>query len=138
MINFIIVDDDILSNRIVQMSLIKYCENAVVKSFSSASDALNHIRDKVTETNLPYPTVILLDINMPVMNGWEFLEKYEQLNETIRSEYCIYLFSSSIDATDIERSKQIHSVQGYVVKPLLKDKILELTEALKSSEYFVF
>jgi len=41
-------------------------------------------------------------------------------------------------ATDIERSKQIHSGQGYVVKPLLKDKILKLTEALKSSEYFVF
>ncbi len=122
----IIIDDDSVNNRIVQLSLSRYGNINDVKDFTSATEALEFISHFIKEDFNTYPTIILLDINMPIMNGWLFLEEYDKLDENIKSYYKIYMLSSSIDWNDIEMSKTNRNVHGYFVKPLLQDKVISL------------
>ena len=73
---------------------------------------------------------MLLDINMPIMNGWEFLDAFDNIGDNIKSGFKIYMFSSSIEIKDIERSKTRSIVSGYLMKPLLKEKIEEIINHL--------
>jgi len=122
----IIIDDDSVNNRIVQLSLSRYGNINDVRDFTSATDALEFISNFRKEDFNSYPTIILLDINMPIMNGWLFLEEYDKLDENIKFYYKIYMLSSSIDWNDIELSKTNKNVYGYFVKPLLQDKVISL------------
>jgi len=125
-IKAIIVDDDSVSNSLVKLSLSKIGGLTDIISFISASRALEKIRDFDINLFNDYPTIILLDINLPIMNGWMFLNEFDKLNECIKSHYKIYMLSSSIDWRDIELAKENKNVSGYFVKPLLHDKILSL------------
>lgn len=82
------------------------------------------------EANLP--DVIFLDINMPVMNGWEFLEEYEKLNGRFQKNMLLYVVSSSVDDADIRRSRQYGTVTDYIVKPITRIRYQELLESIGS------
>ena len=125
-IKAIIIDDDSVNNSLVKMSLTKYGGLMDIISFTSAIDALETIGTFDKSLHNGYPTIILLDINMPVMNGWAFLNEYDKLEDCIKSHNKIYMLSSSIDWHDIELSKENRNVNGYFIKPLLQDKILSL------------
>ena len=130
-IQFIVIDDDACNNQIVQITLKKYAAADDVKTFISAVDALKFISQTTQNKDCTYTSIILLDINMPGMSGWEFLDIYDSFDETIKECFVIYMLSSSIDINDIDRSKKNKYVKGYLVKPLFKDKIL-ISQPLKS------
>ncbi|TDP59270.1 response regulator [Flavobacterium dankookense] len=79
-------------------------------------------------TNTIYPELIFLDLNMPIMNGWEFLDSYfkKKYNETFINSKFIVL-SSTIDPSDVEKSKNYPMVIGFLSKPITK----EILESLK-------
>ncbi len=70
------------------------------------------------------PELIFLDINMPKVNGWEFLKVYHELPEKQKAKTIIVMLSTSDNPKDLERSKQIKEVGGYKVKPL-NEKMLD-------------
>jgi CheY-like chemotaxis protein len=72
-------------------------------------------------------SIILLDLNMPIMSGWEFLERFEELDEIIKKQVKIYILSSSVDPRDKERAGKNKDVEDYIVKPLTKEIVLEIT-----------
>ena len=72
------------------------------------------------------PDIIFLDISMPIMDGWEFLEEYEQIEAQFEKKIKLYMFSSSISPHDMERAKQFSAVLDFIIKPLSKEKITEL------------
>ena len=76
------------------------------------------------------PDVIFLDINMPVMNGWQFLDEYHKILEQFKKPIYIYMVSSSVDDCDIQRSKEYSGVTDYIVKPINKIKYQELIDRL--------
>jgi CheY-like chemotaxis protein len=80
------------------------------------------------------PTVILLDINMPGMNGWDFLEIYERDFQHLFALVKIYILSSSIDTADMIRSKQYRSVTDYIAKPLTVEICNKLKTAIAVQE----
>ena len=73
-----------------------------------------------------FPDIIFLDINMPVMDGWEFLEAYRAIEEKLPDTISIYLVSSSVDKNDIMRSRQFKYVTDYLVKPVYKEKFSQV------------
>ena len=73
--------------------------------------------------------MILIDINMPVMNGWEFIEAYEAL--AIEHKVDMYILSSSVYENDIEKTKSYKAVKGFISKPLSMERLTELVNAIR-------
>jgi CheY-like chemotaxis protein len=112
-----IVDDD----RVYQVTTKKMLERIAVTNnilvFSDGIEAFQYISEMVSDKDA-LPDVIFLDINMPFMNAWEFLEAYTHIQPQLAKPITIYVISSSISDTDIERAKKIEHVKDYYVKPI--------------------
>ena len=89
-----------------------------VRSFESATEALEVIKEMLNTSDSKLPQLILLDINMPVMDGWEFLDIFDQLPENKTKDCKIIMHTSSIDPRDIEKAKTYKAVVDYMTKPL--------------------
>jgi CheY-like chemotaxis protein len=74
------------------------------------------------------PDYILLDINMPIMNGWEFLDEYKRLNLDPLGKSKIFIISSSVFSNDINKARSYPLVKDFISKPLNVEKIKELFE----------
>ena len=116
----IVDDDDIfvfLTTKIIeQTNLVD-----LIKVFGNGLDAINFLKENKNNVDA-LPDIILLDLSMPIMNGWQFLEEYNKLNPTIGKKITIYICSSSISPDDITRAKTISEVSDYIIKPITKDK----------------
>lgn len=77
------------------------------------------------------PEVIFLDLNMPIMDGWEFLDEFGKIYNELEKEVKIYILSSSVDSRDIERAKKYDMVNGFIAKPLTDVKIKELAQEIE-------
>ncbi|MDX1767063.1 response regulator [Arenibacter troitsensis] len=75
------------------------------------------------------PEVIFLDLNMPIMDGWEFLDEFGKISR--ESGIRIYILSSSVDSRDLERAKKYDIVSGFIAKPLTDVKIKELAQEIE-------
>jgi CheY-like chemotaxis protein len=94
-----------------------------VETFSNADLALEFIRSNYEDPTDDVVTLILLDINMPIMSGWEFLDSFDDFSDTIKKQFRIYLLSSSVDDRDKEKAKQNKNVIDYLSKPLSKEMV---------------
>ena len=122
----IIDDDDMYTNLIIKMiNIKKLSKNLLV--FKNGKEALDYFRQslKVVEKK-SIPQVILLDLNMPVMDGWQFLTELGTYNFPELKNTTLYIVSSSINPADMERSKAIHLVKDFLVKPISPDELSEV------------
>lgn len=113
----ILVDDDPINNLINKRLISRLCITESVEEFLDAEKALNRIEQMDKEKRI----LILLDINMPVMNGWDFLDYYKKhlKNRTDK----IIMLSSSIDFKDRKRALTYPQVRAFLEKPLTAEKI---------------
>lgn len=100
-----------------------------LKFFSNGKEAIEHI-EKIKDSPDELPEVILLDLFMPVLDGWGFLEKYTALKPRLGKKIVIYIISSSIDPGDIEKANSISEVTEYIIKPLTRDKFINSLKEL--------
>lgn len=123
--NLFIIDDDeifvFLTMKIIRSTGL--VENISV--FRDGEEAIEHLKS-IANQQAMLPDVILLDLSMPIMDGWEFLEEYVKLKATIEKDIQLYLASSSISPHDIERSKGIKEVSDFIVKPFEKERFIEI------------
>lgn len=117
-----LVDDDPINNLINKRLLGKVGISEQIIEFLEGEDALSKIYDEPSENNL----LIFLDINMPVLNGWEFLEKYVESFPNRHDK--IVILSSSIDFQDRQKANGFEIVSGFLEKPLTLDKIYSQLE----------
>ena len=117
---FLIVDDDPQNNSLSRMAIRKVLGNVPVKDFEVPETGLEYIGKDFETGSSDEKTVLLLDINMPTMTGWEFLEEFDKLNENIKMQFQIYMLSSSVDPSDIERATSNPLVTDFIEKPLNK------------------
>jgi CheY-like chemotaxis protein len=121
-----VIDDDEINNFLCRKVLESSNKVYEVKSFLSSKKALDYIKD-ICLTNLEIlPDIILLDINMPYMDGWEFLEKFEKILAKCNKDIPVAMLSSSVYQKDKERSAKYRSVIHYISKPLTSEQFEEI------------
>lgn len=122
------LDDDYATNRFHEIILKEadICEKSIF--FSEPEKALNFFKEEAKKENPEIPEVIFLDINMPKMNGWEFLDEYMKI-DTEQAPVVIML-TTSISSKDKRKAKKYDIVKDYMNKPITKKYLLELIENL--------
>ncbi|WP_163382534.1 response regulator [Cyclobacterium sp. SYSU L10401] len=113
----VLIDDDPINNLINKRLINKLNLTPKTIEFLEAEQALEYLKNPDLEKKV----LILVDINMPVMNGWDFLSQYVEL-ENERNDRIIML-SSSIDFQDRQKSKEFPFVSGFIEKPLTHEKL---------------
>ena len=116
----LIVDDDEMFTWINKKVLRSTSEDIEVDICSNGKQALRYLELNAGSPEF-LPDIILLDINMPVMDGWEFLEDYEKIVRNLKRQPKIWVLSSSIVPEEIERANKHSLVAGYISKPFLKE-----------------
>jgi CheY-like chemotaxis protein len=124
--NVCLIDDDKIYQFTATMILEATGLTNSIAAFLNGKDAINFLKDPNTTLNSQLPDIIFLDINMPVMNGWEFLEEFQSFSASLSHPIKIYLVSSSVDESDINKSKKYPAITDYVIKPLNRDKYRQL------------
>jgi CheY-like chemotaxis protein len=120
-LNFIVVDDSKLDCFIAEKIIRNTGKCEKVMSFLQAKDALDYISN--TPDDGMTHTIVLVDIQMPVMNGFEFVEAFEKLPESILKNYTIYIISSSINENDLNKVHNYKSVKQFLNKPLTSNNL---------------
>ena len=128
-INLLVIDDDDINIFIIKKIVEKtgFAVNMVAKT--NGQLAIDYLKEIAGDPQ-QFPHLILVDINMPVLNGWEFIEAYENMN--INKAVDMYMLSSSVYENDIEKAKTYKVVKGFISKPLSIDRLIELFRAVSA------
>ena len=116
-----IVDDDEVYRITSRKMIEKVYEAKNILVFENGAEAFQFLSEMALDEEL-LPDVIFLDVNMPYMDAWQFLEAFGILKPKLTKHITIYVISSSVSHTDIERAKSIEAVKGYYIKPVTLDQ----------------
>lgn len=126
-----LIDDD----HIYQFTARKMLESTglakQIYSFYDGEAAIRYLKNEDNISQNKVPDVIFLDINMPVMDGWQFLEEYKSLVGRFPRPITVYMVSSSVDDYDIQRARQFREIADYFIKPMPREKYRQLIDGLK-------
>jgi CheY-like chemotaxis protein len=138
-----LIDDNEVDRLISETLLIKIIGSVKIFSFVSAEQALQDLAYKATYQPEDLPQLLLLDLDMPVTNGWEFLEKYNLISETFPNYHQrpeIYILTASINPLDLSAARANPLVADLLTKPFtvsavekIKRRISSITSLHKSS-----
>ena len=124
-----VIDDDpiyqIIINKIIQKSE-AFSTVSTFKNGRIALDAFQQLLDNDTAL----PDIILLDINMPVMDGWEFMEELGLIKPKFMKQIVVYIVSSSIALEDKNKSKSYENILGYLSKPVTVDDLISIASTV--------
>ena len=114
---FIVIDDDSINNLLCSKNIKKNIPDAEVITFTEAEKGLDYIKSNFSKPNMG-SAILFLDINMPIMSGWEFMQQFEKVDTVIKNQISIYILSSSIHQDDKQKAKNHPDVVDYIEKPL--------------------
>ncbi len=121
-----IIDDDeifvIVAKKIMKVA--GFSEE--VTNFKNGKDAIDFFRENITNATI-IPDMVFLDLNMPLMDGWDFLDALDQLD--LPKKVKVFIFTSSIDPKDEKRSQDYSIVERFIEKPLTMQKLKLISES---------
>lgn len=123
-----LVDDDPIYKIVMKKIIAKSGLLSSITTFSNGKEAITALESEVKNQN-NIPDIILLDIEMPIMDGWDFMEELKKIEATIINKILIYISSSSIAIEDKEKAKNNKLIAGYMSKPI---KLEDLASIINS------
>ena len=124
-----LIDDNKIDNFFHERVIKKANAAKTIVSVESGQEALDYLK---TVNGHPRPDLIFLDINMPGMNGWEFLEQYKQLDKSLQSGMVVVMLSTSQNPDDKEMAKTHGILSDFKTKPLTKEMLADILETYQS------
>nr|MBI1230065.1 response regulator [Cytophagales bacterium] len=121
----ILVDDDEVFVYLTKKALKQVDFIDLYSEFGNGLDALTYLRQHQGQLN-KLPDILFLDLSMPIMDGWQFLNEYSKIGPFMGKKIHIYICSSSISPEDIAHAKTLNEVSDFIIKPIYKDKLIEL------------
>ena len=122
---FLLIDDDPLNNFLNEIIIGLAEGDSEIITFTDPNEGLDFIK-KSYSPNVKKRTVMLLDINMPQMTAWDFLEQFESLPSTVQQQFENYILSSSVNSQSKKIAALYPVIKGYIEKPLSKQVLNEL------------
>lgn len=128
-----VIDDDEIYTFAVKRIIAhaKFAEKTLF--FHNGKVALDFFIEYLNQADM-LPDVILLDINMPVLDGWQFMDEFVKLKPHIDKKVIVYIVSSSIAEDDLNKARSIEAVSDFIVKPITVEKLHLILEQINQSE----
>ncbi|TGL62487.1 response regulator [Leptospira jelokensis] len=120
-----LIEDDLVTTFLIKTLMEKFSFASEIYTYPNGADAL----DALQQSKI-FPDLLFLDLNMPIMDGWQFLDAIQ--NSPLLSKIPTYILTSSIDPNDKSKSEAFPNVKGYLTKPL----VLKDLEAIQTSQGF--
>jgi CheY-like chemotaxis protein len=117
----LLIDDDEPTNYLNKMTLEQMGCTRHIRVAQGGKAALEYLR-----SGHPRPDLIFLDINMPAMDGWEFLEEYKKLPEERKADIVLIMLTTSLNPDDEIKTRAIPEISGFENKPLKQDRLESL------------
>ena len=120
-----LIDDDPVFVYLTKKIICSVNGGCHIREFADGELAIDRLRQICKDTG-ELPDVIFVDLSMPVMDGWEFLNEYALLCPHFSKPIELFIVSSSISPQEVERSKTYSAVSDFLIKPVAKGKIAEI------------
>ena len=124
----LLIDDDEPTNFLNKLTIEQSGCAKHVQVVQSGLEALEYLRGENGYKGLPRPDLIFLDINMPAMDGWEFLGQYRELNKEQQADIIMIMLTTSLNPDDELRTKEFPEIAGFENKPLLLQRLEDILE----------
>lgn len=124
----LLIDDDEATNFYHKIVLEEECTSVHVQSVTSAKEGIDYLLRKGIYADCPQPGAIFLDLNMPGMTGWDFLDKYDELSSEIHNRAVVTILTTSVNPDDKERAATIPAVKEFVNKPLTPETFWKVVQ----------
>jgi CheY-like chemotaxis protein len=124
-----LIDDSPNDNFYHERVIKKYNPEIIVIAMDSGMEALAYLKSGESQDKLK-PDLIFLDINMPAMNGWEFLDEYDKLDKQLQSRVMIIMLTTSDNPDDVIKSKGYKYLSDFISKPLTKEFLEDIQNRL--------
>lgn len=128
---FIIIDDDAINNKICRKIIEKTYPDIEISDFVDPQEGFNYIVTNYAQKGGTKKAIMLLDITMPLMDAWDFLELFDKLDANTKSRVKIHILSSSVNKDDMSRAQSNKNVEYYLIKPLTKESIRLIVHVLE-------
>lgn len=127
--NIMLIDDDEVFGFIFEEIIENSGLDLKLHIFKNGKDALNYFKEAGSKDSIEgIPELVFLDINMPGINGWDFLEEYRRLGIAEKKHSVFTMLSSSVFDSDKSKARQYEEVSGFIVKPLTIDDVKRIAE----------
>jgi CheY-like chemotaxis protein len=135
-IKVMLLDDDEVNNFICSSIIQKCIPEARVISFLNGKQGLDYLESLLGKNDYNLPDLIFLDINMPVMNGWEFLDRYKKIANRFSKKIVLMMLTASMSDNDVKKAETYDIVGAYLTKPLRQDELVKVREDILARNEF--
>ena len=124
-----VIDDDPIYQIIINKTIQRFGLFSAISTFKNGKIALDALL-QLLDNDTALPDIILLDINMPVMDGWEFMEEIRLIRPKFTKQIGVYIISSSIAVEDKNKSMSYENILGYLSKPVTVDDLISIASTV--------